>query len=91
MPMNKLECSYCTDNDVSVICLENLRYTLGDVMVNKECDEEKLAELIGVDKDNLSDLIHHGRVNLHDFEKICDFLKPNDELKKLWRRHYVVI
>jgi len=73
----------------------NLRFTISDVMTRlfgfyREDDISKMASIIGISLESLTDLVHNGIVNQEDFSLICAYLKPAQELKERWYRFYVI-
>ena len=72
----------------------NLRYTIGDIIVtlygkyNKE-NEQKFSELLNINAKILSNLTQNGKIDRVNFERLCDFLKLDNELKEIWTKMYV--
>lgn len=86
--IDKIHCKYSCNT-------RNLRHTLGTVAkikfgsIDDKC-LEKLAQKIDVSFIELDNLLHKTyRINEENFEKICAYLNPSNELKKDWYNSYV--
>lgn len=84
-----------TDLSVTLVYKRSLRCTLSDKMKeifgnNDKTNEHKMAKIIGISLESLSNLVHKGHINNNDFLIVCDYLKPSKLLRKDWERHYVI-
>jgi hypothetical protein len=81
-------------NDNKSEHMNNLRYVTGDAMAElygqyNSTDEDKFGAIVGVDIGVMGKLIHDGKLTENNFEIVCDYLKPTEKLKTIWKRFYV--
>lgn len=75
--------------------IDNIRYSIGNVVEDKygaynDKNLEKLAIEMNLPFEELYILVNYGAIREKNFNKLCAYLKPDSDLEKYWKEHYVI-